>query len=145
MILIRRLTSLLLPSFWKSATAETKLPKAIVQVVFRLKYPKSRGIVWKPINAFKWQVSFKVNGISYWSLFSSEGDWLETTHTIGLLDIPKQVRENYVTTYGSEGALHIYKIQTSLHTIFEIQSSQGVHGLKLLYDENGKMVGKITG
>lgn len=134
-----------MPSFWRSGGSDSGLPKARVQFAFRLKYPKGRCVVWKPVDVFKWQVTFKVNGISYWSLYSSEGDWLETTRTIGLLDIPKQIQENYNSIYGSKGLLHIYKIQTSLRTIFEIQIRNGIYGSKLLYDEKGKMVGKITG
>lgn len=143
MILSEKLKYMLIPSFWKWCKSRSKSPSTKVQFAFRLRYPNARQIQWKQIDVFKWQVSFKSKRIMYWSLFTSEGNWLETMRAVSLQDIPKKIQENYESKYGPKGLQHIYKIQTSLRTIFEIQWGNGIYNLKLMYDENGKMVGKL--
>ena len=145
MILSEKLKKILIPLLWKSDRTKSQLPSAKVQIVFRLRYPKAGLIQWKQIDVFKWQVSFKSKGVMYWSLYTSEGIWLETMRAVNLQDIPKKIQENYESKYGTNGLQHIYKIQTSLRTLFEIQWDNGIYNLKLLYDEKGKIVGKMMG
>ncbi len=143
MILSEKLKNILIPSFWKWDKTRSQSPSAKVQFAFRLRYPNARQIHWKQIDVFKWRVSFRSKGIMYWSLYTSESNWLETICAVSLEDIPKRVQENYRSKYSIKELQHIYKIQTSLRTIFEIQWGNGIYNLKLLYDEKGKMVGKI--
>ena len=114
-----------------------------ISVVFKLKYPNAKVVTWKQIDVSKWQVSFKIKGRPYSSLYSSQGNWLETVSSVLLIEIPKEVQEGFGSRYGSKGLKHIYRINTPNQVIFEMLWSNGVYDLELLYDETGKMVGKL--
>ena len=135
MILSKKLIWFLTPSFWKFEDWH-QLPSKKILFTFRLRYPKASRVKWKQMDVFKWQVRYKLKGNVRWGLYTSEGTWLETLCPIPFEDIPPKIQEKYQSKYTIE-------IQTPLRTIFEIQCTSGFNNLKLLYDETGKVVGKM--
>ncbi len=144
MILSKKLKYVLTPSLWKFHD-RSQVPSKKVQFEFRLRYPNAKQMQWKKMDFFKWQVSFRSRGIAYWSLYTNDCIWLETTQAVSLKDIPKRIQENFESKYGDKGLQHIYKIQTSLRTIFEVQRGNGLYNHQLLYDDKGRMLGKMIG
>lgn len=145
MILPEKLIYNLMPIFWKRVKTKSSLPGTKVLFTFKRRYPKARQVHWEQIDVFKWQVTFKLKEIINWGLYTSEGIWLETKYAVRFRDIPEKVQENLGLKYGLNGLQRIYKIQMSPRTIFEVHWGNGIYNLNLLYDENGKLVGKIMG
>jgi len=134
---------MLVPSLWKRFGSKSQMPGVKVNFAFSLRHPNSRQIQWKQIDILNWHVSFRSKGIINWSLYTSEGNWLETTCAVNLKDIPLRVQENYGSKYGIKELQHVYKIQMAQRTIYEVHWGNGIYDVKLLYDESGQIIGKM--
>ena len=119
------------------------MPGAKVCLEIISKYPKAAFILWKQINVFKCQVIFSMDKEDHLALFSCEGTWLETITPVPLDFTPKPVQQNFEGNYNREGLRQNYHVQMPLRSIFEMQWSNGIYTLKLVFDNTGKMVGKL--
>lgn len=121
------------------------LPTTLVHIAFKLKYPRAKVVIWKQIDVSKWRANFEIKGTPYSSLYTSQGHWVETVRSVSLTDIPDEVQNSFGSQYGNKGLKHIYLIKTPAQVIFEIRWSNGVFDVKLLYNDKGKMIGKLIG
>lgn len=142
MILSKKFIDVLNPFFWK-ADERSQVPSNKIQFTFRLRYPTAKHVEWKQMDVFKWQVKFKIKEIVRWGLYTSDGAWLETLYPVPFEDIPRKIQISFKSKYDIDSLKQSHKIQTPLRTIFELQCTVDFYKLELLYDETGKMVGKM--
>lgn len=143
MTLSKKLQYVFTSSFLNVTKKRQKNPNIAVHLAFKSKYPKAKFTRWMQIDVFKWRVSFSLRGKEYTGLFDSEGNWMETVTLVPLAFTPKNLQQSFEEKYGSDGLKQIYEIQTPNYTLFEMQWSNGIYALKLVYDMAGKMVGKM--
>lgn len=142
MISIDKIRHALTPTLWWSSN-RNDLPNKKVILTFRLKYSKARKVEWSRIDNDRWQVFFESTKNKHWTIYTNDAKWLETTVTADLKNIPVKIREHFEINYNTRNLQHIYKIQTYLKTIFELQLDNEIAKEQLVYDENGKMLGKM--
>lgn len=143
MILTKKLRYIFTSSFLKVAKTKINMPNIGVAIAFKAKYPKAAFVRWNQIDVFKWQVNFSLEDNDFSALFHSEGIWLETVTLLPFSRTPKQVQESFEVKYGIDGLQQIQHVKTPKGDIYEIQWSDGVIVLKVLYDISGKIVGKL--
>ncbi len=143
MILTEKLQYIFNSSFLKVTRTKINMPNITVASAFKSKYPKAAFVRWNQIDVFKWQVNFSLKDHDFSALFNSEGIWLETVTQLPLSHAPKQVQESFEVKYGTDGLQQIQYVKTPNSDIYEIQWSNGVIVMKVLYNISGKIVGKL--
>lgn len=133
----------LTPYLWRLSDKNV-LPSKSVRFAFRLKYSMAKKVQWNRIHIGRWQVFFESNKSKHWAIYTEEAHWLETTVSMDFKNIPIEIREHFEINNNASNLQHIYKIQTTLNTIFEIQLNTVVSTEQLVYNENGEMLGKMT-
>lgn len=127
----------------RSIRNRPKLSSPTVYNAFKLKYPNAKTVHWQQIDVFRWEVNFILRNKWYSALFDSHGNWLETMTLISLEAIPKNVKKIFIKSFTISGIKNIRQIEMANGTIYEIKWTNGVFIWKLLYDNSGKMVGKL--
>jgi hypothetical protein len=117
---------------------------ALVLRSFNSKFPRASHILWQHIDVFKWQVNFTLKNQKYSALFNSEGKWLETITVLPPDKIPERLQLTFEEKINRDGLQQIYHVETPERSLYELNLHNGIYSLKLLYDDSGKIVGKIV-
>lgn len=115
----------------------------IVLRSFNSKFPRASHILWHKVDVFKWQVNFNFKKQKYSALFNSEGNWLETVTVLPPDKIPEGLQLTFEEKNNRDALQQIYHVETPDRSLYEMNLHNGLNTLKLLYDDSGKIVGKI--
>ena len=110
---------------------------------FNLKYTNAKQILWQQVDVFQWQVNFVFNKEQYSALFNSQGIWLETFSLVTLDKTPALIKNKFEEKFNKDGILQIHHVQTPEKSRYEMKWHNGIYAIKLLYDVNGNIIGRV--
>mgnify|MGYP001770786101 FL=1 len=97
---------------------------------------------WPRLSESDYAVRFTMNGSDYWAWYDASGNWIGTVSTAGGSSLPAAVNKTLQSQYGKYTVTSVQKENDKDRTAYEIQMENGSDKLKLLVDENGKIMKK---
>jgi len=94
------------------------------------------------MDANDYVASFSMDGGDYWALYDSDGNWVGTVSNVNSSSLPASVNKTLQSQYGAYTVTSVKRENDKDRTAYEIQMESGADKLKLLVDENGKIMKK---
>ncbi len=110
---------------------------------FNSKFPNAKHVLWKRVDASKWQVYCSVKKNKYLALYNCQGEWLETVSVVTLDKTPEPIKHKFQETFNEEGILQISHVLSPNKNLYEMKWHNGLYVTKLLFDITGKIVGRV--
>ena len=110
---------------------------------FNSKFPNAKYVIWKQVDASKWQVNYTEEKNKYSALFNCQGKWMETVSVVTLDKTPEPIKHKFQETFKKEGILQISHVLTPNKSLYEMKWHNGLYVTKVLYDITGKIVGRV--
>ena len=137
-------------------------PPATVKTSFEAKYPQATNVRWSyhrpDLTGVEWDwsgwpimdstdyvASYNWDGSDYWTWYDQDGNWVgSVTRISDPATLPKPVNNSWATEYPGYNVVSIDKENDKNRTAYEIQLDNGSSKVKLLVDENGKILKRKT-
>lgn len=137
-------------------------PPATIKTSFEAKYPQATNIRWnyhRPdfatvewdwsgwpvLDTSDYVASYTWDGSEYWSWYDQDGNWVGSVSRVrDYSTLPQAVNNTVTTKYNGYTIVSVDKENDKNRTAYEIQLESGTNKLKLLVDENGKVLKSKT-
>ena len=140
-------------------TTRTVEVPAATRTTFEAKYPTASNVNWShyqitmvPVE-WEWTgwpamdtndyvASFNMDGSDYWVWYDDGGSWIGTVTKINNSDLPPAVNKMLQSQYAGYTVVSVEKENNKDRTAYEIKMEKGNDKMKLLVDENGRILKK---
>jgi hypothetical protein len=98
---------------------------------------------WPALDTSDYVANFNNNGSDYWVWYDDGGNWVGTVNSINdYSSLPSAVNNTIKGQYSGYNIVSVDKENDKNRTAYEIQMENGNDKVKLLVDENGKIMKK---
>ena len=142
----------------KMTTTSVEVP-APTRTHFEAKYPAASNVNWghyqTTIVPIEWEwtgwpvmdtadyvASFNMDGSDYWVWYDDGGNWVGTVTEISNSNLPAAVNNVIQSQYAGYTVVSAEKENDKDRTAYEIKMENGKDKMKLLVDENGRILKK---
>jgi hypothetical protein len=136
------------------------VPEA-TRTAFAGKYPNATNVNWnmyEPYDEIDWTwtgwptldtsdyvVTYSDNGAEYRSFYDDKNNWVGTIYPVSdEKGVPAKVKDVLDKSYSGYTVVSIHQENDKNRTAYEIKMENGADNAKLLIDENGKVLKKVT-
>ena len=137
-------------------------PPATIKTSFEAKYPQATNIRWNyhrpDFATVEWDwsgwpvmdtsdyvASYTWDGSEYWTWYDQDGNWVGSVSRVSdYSKLPQAVNNTVTTKYNGYTIVSVDKENDKNRTAYEIQLESSTSKLKLLVDENGKVLKSKT-
>ncbi len=137
-------------------------PPAMAKTNFETKYPQATNTRWSyyrpDMSGIEWDwsgwpamddkdyvASFSWDGVDYWSVYDEEGNWIGTVNRISdHASLPAAVNSTIKSKYNGYTIVSVDKENDKDRTAYEVQMENANGKVKVLFDENGKILKNKT-
>jgi hypothetical protein len=96
---------------------------------------------WPSLDTSDYVANFNTNGSDYWVWYDDGGSWVGTVSTISdYSSLPSPINSIIQSQYSGYNIVSVDKENDKNRTAYEIQMENGGNKVKLLVDENGKIM-----
>lgn len=125
-----------------SACAQKQNVPENVNKSFMQKFPDAKSVKWDKENETEWEAEFKINGVEYSAIFSTEGVWKETEHEIEKSDIPANVKQTLDTEFIGYKIEEVEISETADGKVYEFGIEKDDTEMEVAISPDGKVVKK---
>ncbi|MBL0128833.1 MAG: PepSY-like domain-containing protein [Flavobacteriales bacterium] len=115
------------------------VPEA-VKAAFVEQFPKAEGTAWEMESKTEYEAGFKMGGMKYSAVYSTEGKWMETEHKIKVEALPEGVRKSLAVNYPDHKIEGAELSETPDGTVFEVDLEKGKDELEVVFNADGKVL-----
>lgn len=134
---------------------------ATTQTTFETKYPQASNVQWSaysPYSDIEWDwtgwpvmdtadyaARFNWGGTDYWAWYDDQGNWVGTVNVItDHASLPMPVNNMLSSQYSGYTITSVSRENDKNRTAYEVKLEKGEDKVKVLVDENGKVLKKKT-
>ena len=116
---------------------------ATAKAGFATKFPAAQKTKWSVEKPGEFEVEFTLNGVATSALVDQKGNLLETETEIKESGLPQAVKATIAKDFIGYKLDEIEKAtDTKNVTTYEMEAAKGKEKLEILFDSNGKLLGK---
>ncbi len=130
----------------------------VVQTKFIERYPNASDVQWVryqdvPVMDNDWNLSdwatadtmdyaakYTIDKTSYWSWYTPQGDWISTVADIQTSELPDAVNNTLKSQFSDYVITFVNKENYKSETAYKIKMEKGDDKMKVVIDENGKIM-----
>ncbi|UEG49204.1 hypothetical protein LK994_11240 [Ferruginibacter lapsinanis] len=138
----------------------------IVRTKFVERYPAATDVQWvnyqdvpetvvdwdltgqAPLDTMDYAANYKIDTTSFWSWYTSQGDWIYTVSTIYSAELPDAVNKTLQSQFPTYTITSIKKENDKNRTAYQVKMENGEDKMTALIDEKGNIMkkkGKVDG
>lgn len=115
-----------------------------VKSAFVQRFPDITKVRWEIEDAASWEAEFKLKNVAYSSVFSVQGEWLETEHEIGKSEIPAPIQVILDRDFMGFNLKEAEMAEKPEGNFYELEVGKGEEEWELIFDSVGQLVNKIS-
>ena len=131
---------------------------ATTRTSFETKYPNASNVTWAHYETdvpIDWQwigwptldesdyvATFGMDNSNYWVWYDDQGNWIGTVTEVNSASLPAAINNLIQSQYANYTVTSVKKENDKNRTAYEIKLENGDNKVKLLVDENGKILKK---
>lgn len=137
--------TLVLCTFFFAACGQNSDVPSKVKTAFKNKISNAKNLEWefdKEDNL--WEAEYKINNTEYTSVFTKEGSWIETEHSIKHSDLPQAVKNTLKADYPEYEIEEIEFVETPEGKYYELEVELENENKEVEYELLIKADGKVV-
>jgi hypothetical protein len=99
-------------------------------------------IGWRMLDDSDYVVTFNMDNSNYWVWYDDQGNWVGTVTDVSSSGLPSAINNLIQSQYANYTVTSVKKENDKNRTAYEIKLESGENKVKLLVDENGKILKK---
>jgi hypothetical protein len=97
---------------------------------------------WPTLDTNDYVANFYMDDNPYWIWYDQDGNWVGTVETVAIANVPETVNKTVQTQYSGYTIESVNKENVKNKSAYEIKMKKGEDWVKILVDENGKVIKK---